>query len=62
VTISIATNPGGSTLSGTKTRSASGGVATFNNLSLDHAAPGYRLGAASSGLAGATSNAFRITN
>ena len=35
VTVAIGTNAGGGTLSGTKTVAASGGVATFNTLSID---------------------------
>jgi hypothetical protein len=60
VTISIGTNPGNATLSGTTTVAAVAGVATFADLSLDKAATGYTLQAASSGLAGATSAAFNV--
>jgi len=60
ITISISTNPGGSTLSGTTTVAAIAGVATFSNLSLDRSASGYRLRATSPGLANATSNTFAI--
>src|SRR2546428_1364767 len=35
VTVAIGSNPGGGTLSGTKTVAASGGVATFSTLSID---------------------------
>jgi len=37
------------------------GVATFSNLSINKAGTGYTLSATSSGLTGATSNAFNIT-
>jgi hypothetical protein len=58
--VAIGTNPGGGTLSGTKTRSAVGGTATFNDLSIDRAGTGYTLTAASTGLTGATSSTFDI--
>ncbi len=61
VTLAIGTNPGGGTLSGTTTVAAVNGVATFSNLSIDNAGTGYTLTAVSSGLTGATSNAFNIT-
>ncbi|HET7034120.1 MAG TPA: MBG domain-containing protein [Thermomicrobiaceae bacterium] len=60
VTLAIDTNPSGGTLSGTKTVSAVAGVATFSDLSIDKAGTGYTLAASSSGLTGATSNAFNI--
>jgi hypothetical protein len=62
VTISLAANPGNSTLSGTTTKSASRGIAAFNNLSLNNTRTGYRLGAASGGLGSATSSTFQITS
>jgi hypothetical protein len=58
VTIAIGNNPGGSTLSGTATVSAVGGVATFSDLSLDKAANGYTLSATSGALPGASSTTF----
>ena len=61
VTVALGSNPGGSTLSGTKTVSAVGGVATFSTLSLNNAGNGYTLSASASGLTGATSSAFNIT-
>ena len=61
VTMSIGTNAGGGSLSGTPTVSAVAGVATFSNLRLDKVGTGYTLTAASSGLASATSSAFNIT-
>ena len=60
VTIAILNNPGGATLSGTKTVNASSGVASFGDLSLDKAATGYTLNATGSGLAAATSNSFNV--
>ena len=61
VTIAISTNPGGGTLSGTVSLSASAGIATFNNLSINKVGTGYRLTAASTGLTSAASSTFNIT-
>jgi hypothetical protein len=60
VTVAIGTNPVGGTLSGTKTVAAVAGVATFSDLRIDRNGTGYTLTAASTGLTGATSNAFNI--
>ncbi len=60
VTIAIGTNPGTGTLSGTATVTASGGVATFSNLSIDKTGTGYTLAASSGVLTGATSNTFNV--
>lgn len=60
VTLSIGTNPGGSSLSGTTIAAASAGVATFSNLSLNKAGNGYTLQASSAGLSGATSQLFNV--
>jgi subtilase family serine protease len=61
VTMAIGTNPGGGTLSGTLTVTASAGVATFGNLSINNAGNGYTLSASSGTLTGATSSAFNVT-
>ncbi len=61
VAIGIGTNPGGGTLSGTTTVSASGGVATFPGLSIDQAGTGYTLQAVAAGLTSATTATFDIT-
>lgn len=61
VTVALGSNPGGSTLNGTKTVNAVGGIATFSTLSLTNAGSGYTLVASATGLTGATSNAFNIT-
>src|SRR5262249_30843427 len=61
ITVAIGTNPGGGTLSGTTTVAAGSGVATFSTLSLDHAAAGYTLNAASGALTGASSAAFTVS-
>ncbi|MGC4013569.1 MAG: putative Ig domain-containing protein, partial [Luteolibacter sp.] len=60
VTVALG-NAGSATLSGTLTQAAVGGVATFNNLSVDKVGTTYNLGASSGVLTGATSNSFTIT-
>jgi streptogramin lyase len=45
VTVALGSNPGGSTLGGTLTVTASAGVATFSGLTLNKAASGYALAA-----------------
>ena len=60
ITVSIASNPGGGSLSGTTARNASFGVAAFTGLSINQPANGYTLSAASFGLTGATSSTFNI--
>lgn len=60
ITISIASNPGGSDLSGTAVVDAVSGVATFPYLSFDRSGTGYTLTATATGLATATSTAFNI--
>src|SRR5262249_38371057 len=62
VTMAIGPNPGSGTLSGTNPVTASAGIATFSNLSINQLGNGYMLVASSGGLAGATSAAFNITN
>ena len=61
ITLAIYTNPGGGTLSGTLTKNAVGGIATFSDLSIDKTGTGYKLRATATGLTAATSNAFNIT-
>lgn len=61
VTLSLDRNPGGATLSGTRTVNASSGVATFSDLRIDQAGSGYTLRATSGALAPAISNRFDIT-
>ncbi|HXJ32041.1 MAG TPA: hypothetical protein VNG35_15470, partial [Gemmatimonadales bacterium] len=61
ITVAIGTNPNNGTLGGPKTVGASSGLATFSNLSIDSAGPGYTLTASASGLIGATSSPFNIT-
>jgi Bacterial Ig-like domain (group 3) len=61
VTVAIGTNPGGGTLSGTKTVAAVSGVATFSSLSIDKAGTGYTLTAAAASLTTATSSTFDVS-
>src|SRR5438034_840669 len=60
VTVTLGTNLGGGTLSGTTTIAAVGGVAAFNNLSIDKAGTGYTLAATATGLSPATSVGFNV--
>ncbi|HEY6157905.1 MAG TPA: Ig-like domain-containing protein, partial [Gemmatimonadales bacterium] len=64
VTLALASNPGGDTLSGTKTVAAQSGVASFADLSIAHAGAGYTL-QASATISGTTltvtSNPFTIS-
>src|SRR5207244_7870841 len=60
VTVTLGTNPGGATLSGTTTVNASAGLATFADVSIDRPGSGYTLVAASGTLTSATSAAFDI--
>ena len=62
VTVGIAANPGGGTLSGTIAVAAVGGLAKFSDLSIDKAGTGYTLSFASAGLLGVTSLEFNITS
>src|SRR5690242_19533261 len=59
VTMAIANNPTGGTLTGTLIVAASGGVAVFNNLHIARAGTGYTLTASASGFQ-TTSNPFNI--
>jgi protocatechuate 3,4-dioxygenase beta subunit len=61
VTLAIADNPGGGTLSGATSHAAVSGVATFTGVSIDKAGTGYTLAASATGLSGATSSSFDIT-
>jgi hypothetical protein len=61
VTTSISTNPGGGTLTGTRTVASSRGVASFGDLQIDKPGAGYDLAATAPGLTQATSNLFTVT-
>lgn len=60
IALSIGTNPGSGTLSGTTTVAASSGVAEFTGLSINNAGTGYTLSASSAGLSNGSSNSFEI--
>jgi len=63
IDIAIANDPNGagvSTLLGTLTRSASGGIATFDDLAIDLLGSGFTLGVTSSPLTAATSTGFDV--
>jgi sugar lactone lactonase YvrE len=61
VTVALAMNPGGATLGGTLTVTASGGAATFSGLTLDKAGSGYTLVATTSGLGQGVTSAMSVT-
>jgi len=60
VTISLASNPTGATLSGTTVTRPVNGIASFSNLAIDKAGS-YTLQASAGGAASVTSGAFTIT-
>ena len=61
VSLAIATNPGGGTLSGGPAVTVASGIATFSGLSIDKAGTGYTLTASSTpSYTAATSTAFNI--
>ena len=62
VTVAISANPGGGTISGTLTRTATAGVVTFSDISIDKKGAGYTLIAAATSLTTATTNSFNITH
>ena len=63
ISISLANNPGGATLTGTATLNAfATGIATFNTLKLNKNGVGYTLSISSSGFTTVTSDPFTITN
>jgi hypothetical protein len=60
IAIAIGSNPGSGSLSGTVIVHASGGIASFSNLSISKPGVGYTLTAASAGMLSATSADFTI--
>jgi len=60
VAVAIGTNPGGGALGGTLSRTATAGVATFNDLTVSVAGTGYTLVATSGTLSAATSATFNV--
>ena len=61
VTIALGSNPGGGTLGGTLTMTASGGVASFSDLNLNKTGSGYTLKASSGSLTAATTSGIAVT-
>lgn len=61
ITLALANNPGGATLSGTLTMNADGGAADFQNLALDKVGSGYTLQASGGGLIPATTGNIDVT-
>ena len=61
VTVALQNNPSGGTLGGTLSVTASGGIATFSDLSLTQAASGYTLLVSASGVDSVTTSAITIT-
>ena len=60
ITLALAYNPGGATLSGTTTLIAQQGIAKFTDLRLDKTGQGYTLAARASHLSAATSLPFDV--
>ncbi len=60
VTIAIQNNPSAGTLSGTVTKAAINGIATFSDLNIDLAGTGYTLVATGGGFTSSDSNAIDI--
>ena len=58
--MAIGSNPGGGTLGGTSPRTASGGIASFGDLTIDNPGVDYTLVASSTGFAPVTSGPFTI--
>jgi uncharacterized repeat protein (TIGR01451 family) len=61
IALALANNPAGATLHGQATLTASSGVATFANLTLDNAASGATLKATSTSVTSTTSGAIAVT-
>ncbi len=62
ITIAFQNNPGGATLSGTKTRTVVNGTATFNDITINNGGTGYTLIATSSpSYTAGVSSAFNVT-
>jgi hypothetical protein len=62
VTLALHDNPGGSTLGGTLSGSATGGLAFFPGLTINHPAAGYTIQATAAGLSSGVSAPFNVTN
>ena len=60
VTVTLASNPGGSIFDGTTTVTATAGIAAFSGLTLGKAGSGYTLQVTSNGLLSATTGSFTV--
>lgn len=61
ITMSIVNNPGSATLGGTTSKAASGGQATFSDLTINQYGTSYTIAASASGVTSATSSAFNVS-
>ena len=61
VSVAFASNPTGATLGGTTSVTASSGVASFTNLTINKTGSGYTLRVSSTGLTSATSHPIKVT-
>jgi streptogramin lyase len=61
VSIAIANNPSGATLSGMLTATLNAGLATFSGLALDKPGTGYTLSVSGSGLSATTTGSINVT-
>ena len=62
IALAIGSNPGGGTLGGTPTKTASGGIASFDDLTIDNPGVDYTLVASSTGFTSVTSGPFTIAD
>ena len=61
ITVSLADNPGGSTLGGTTTVNAVGGYVTFSKLTLNKKGKGYLIRISGTGLTSTKTDPFNVT-
>lgn len=61
ITLGFVANPGGTTLHGSTTVSAVGGIATFSGITIEKAAAGYTLSAGATALTSGTSATFTVS-
>ena len=62
IAMAIGANPGGGTLGGTPSQAAVGGIASFNDLTIDQPGVDYTLVASATGIASVTSSPFTIAD
>jgi hypothetical protein len=61
ITLALGANPSGGVVAGTKSKNASSGIATFDNLTISKPGDAFTLIASGSGLTRATSAAFTVS-